>query len=640
MGRRRFFSKTIFQLRFKTCRKLRVFLVPPQVLCNLALNLAKRTGKPARDRPQMSHLVTALRETHLHSMCVMEELGRSASETPGTRLTSGTLKSRHGASRSPESRRARREPRRTATHALLLNPKNPLRCNGIHRGTMSTSERFERLLDKFAPALLGLLMVYAFARSVAAGTGKIYWLDELLTQLVTAQGSVSKIMSALRAPIDGQPPLFYLIENLASRLIANQDIALRLPASFGLVCTILFVYIFLRRESSRLIALLSTAFLLATAAWLYAEEARPYSMVVGCISLALVCYQRAPSPKWTVLLGASLALAQSLHYLAVLSFVPFGLAELAESLRAKKVRWGVWSALVVGALPLLLFWNLLALNKAYYGAYHAALGYNFARAVHAYGELLVTDGAVGMGIAVAAAVGLAISWRNPPREPDQPQLSGRQNEQILIAGLLGLPFIAYVFVLVTHAPMAARYFLPGVLGFPLSVGFTLARIPKQAALFFAAYLLATVGVTEMHFWRYIAAGRSDLANQGAATAKFIASVGHPQLPVVVPSGDILWVVRYAFPDSPGRFVYLTKDQDGPNDTTDKSLTNAQRYAPIQVQRASDFIAANPIFLIYDGSGSPSQWLTLQVLREGCSVELLAADGNRAVYIVQKPQAAN
>ena len=506
---------------------------------------------------------------------------------------------------------------------------------------MPTWAKFEKLLDKFAPALLGFLMVYAFARSVAAGTAKGYWLDELLTQLVTSQGSISKIMSALRAPIDGQPPLFYIIEDLASRLIANQDIALRLPAALGLVCTLLCVYIFLERQSGRLIALLSTAFLMTTAAWLYAEEARPYSMVVGCISLALVCYQRAPSPKWMVLLGASLALAQSLHYLAVLSFVPFGLAELAESLRIKRVRWGVWAALAVGVLPLLLFWNLLALNKAYYGTYHAALGYNFARAVHAYGDLLATDGPAGMGIAVTAAIGIAIARRNPLGEPDHSEPSGRENERILIAGLLGLPFIAYVFVLATHAPMASRYFLPGVLGFPLSAGFTLARIPKQAVLFFAAYLLTTVGVTEMHFWRYIAAGRTDLANQGATTAKFLASAGYPQLPVVIPSGDILWVVRYAFPNSPERFVYLTKDQDGPNDTTDKSLTNAQRYVPIQVRRASDFIAANSKFMIFVGAGNtPAQWLTLQVLQQGYSIQLLAADGTRAAYLVQKPQPAN
>jgi hypothetical protein len=44
------------------------------------------------------------------------------------------------------------------------------------------------------------------------------------------------------------------------------------------------------------------------------------------------------------------------------------------------------------------------------------------------------------------------------------------------------------------------------------------------------------------------------------------------------------VMRYAFSNLSGRFAYLTKDQAGLGDTTDKSLTNAQRCVAIQVRR--------------------------------------------------------
>ena len=503
-------------------------------------------------------------------------------------------------------------------------------------------ERCERFVDKFAFPLLSLLSIYVFARSVAAGTGKIYWYDELLTELVVAQGSLSKMMAALRAPLDGQPPLFYLIERLASKLAGNEEIALRSPSAMAMAFTTVCVYVFLRRTGDRLVALLGAMFLMTTVVFsAYAAEARPYGLLVGCIAFALVCYQRVPSLKWNLLLGASLALAQSFYYMAVLSFVPFAFAELYENLQVKRMRWGVWAAFAAGALPLAFSWKLLALNKAYYGANHVALGFNFAKAVHSYGDLLDADGAIGIGMATLAAAGLAMVWTSLARESDDEAAQRQKNELVLIAGFLGLPIIAYVFAQAAHAPMAPRYFLPSVLGVLLSFAVAAARMPQRAKLFFAVYVLATVGFTELHFWRSIAGEKRELSQRGPATAKILESAGYSQLPVVVPNGDVLWVVRYAFPDSPQRFVHLTKDQDGPGDTRDKGLALAQKYVPIQVSKAGRFISENPQFIIYtEGDSYPNQWVNLRMLQERWSVELLAADGLRAVYLARKTQSAD
>ena len=511
--------------------------------------------------------------------------------------------------------------------------------NSSKLGLMRIWEKIEKLSDTFAPALLGLLLTYAFVRGVAAGTGKAYWYDEMLTHLVIAQGSMSKIMSALRALVDGQPPLFYVIETVSTRLVANRDIALRLPAAFGVVCAMFCVYIFLQRQAGRLIALLSAAFLMTTVAFTaYAAEARPYGLLVACIAFALVCYQRSASPKWVVLLAASLMLAESLHYMAVLSMLPFVLAELFESVQLKRIRWGIWAAFASGAVPLLLFWHLLAMIKAYYGAHAVTLGFSIAFAVHSYGDLLVADGPIGFGIAMTAAIGIAITWRSPTRIGAEPARAAGGNERVLAAGLLALPLIAYVLVLATHGKMAVRYFLPCVLGISLSFGIALARMPKEATLVFAAYLFSTAGLTELHFWRFIGAERRDLAAKPAATLKLVDSVGYPQLPIVIPNGDVLWLAHYAFPQPPKRLVYLTQDEDGPGDTRDKGLAIAQRYVPITVLRAADFIASNPKFIIYvEGGNSQDTWITQRLLRDRWSVELLATDGFRAIYLLQSPK---
>ena len=57
-----------------------------------------------------------------------------------------------------------------------------------------------------------------------------------------------------------------------------------------------------------MVALLSSMFLLISAVFqYYAQEARPYSIVLACITFALLCYQRSHSPIWVVLMALSLA---------------------------------------------------------------------------------------------------------------------------------------------------------------------------------------------------------------------------------------------------------------------------------------------------------------------------------------------
>src|SRR5262249_16161685 len=282
------------------------------------------------------------------------------------------------------------------------------------------------------------------------------------------------------------------------------------------------------------------------------------------------------------------------------------------------------------------------LNRAYYGAHHVALGFKFSTVPQVYGDLLSAVSPLATGIAMTAAIMMAVVWRKAPVAAAAAK-GAEENparERVLIAGLLGLPFIAFFFALVTHAPMASRYILPGVLGVSLGFGYALARMPKQASLIFAVAICSVVGVAELHFWRFVGSERRDLARNSATTVKILEDAGHPALPIVVPNGYILWVAHYAFPLAPQRLVYLTKDPGGAVDTPDKSLAVAQRYVPVQVHVVSEFISENSRFLIFiEGDYSPDQWVTLRVLREGWQVSLVAADGFRAVYLAQKPAAA-
>lgn len=122
----------------------------------------------------------------------------------------------------------------------------------------------------------------------------------------------------------------------------------------------------------------------------YATEARSYSVEVACIAFAMVCYQqigeqndaggivlagvdnqtarlvsmRSASGRRalqrlgsTSLFAGSVVLAEAFHYYAVFAMVLFGVAELARSVIARRVRWAAWTAPACGTLPMMIGWQ-------------------------------------------------------------------------------------------------------------------------------------------------------------------------------------------------------------------------------------------------------------------------------------------
>lgn len=507
----------------------------------------------------------------------------------------------------------------------------------------SGTTRLQAAAKKLVYGLMGLLLAYVIARSVFAALGKSLWYDELLTLIVSSQGNWSAILRALRLPLDGQPPLFYLIEHFASGVSRNQEIALRLPSILAFPCTLTCVFVYAKKNCGEIIAFLCALFLLTTSVFqLYSVEARPYSLVVACIAFALVCYQRAPSPVWTVLLAAGLALAQSLHYLAVLALVPFGLAEAIHFWGSRKFRWPIWAALVVGALPILLFWKLLAINKAYYGA-HFWARFQFSQIPSAYGQIFMANSEYGAGIAAFALAGVlgTVLWERRPETTGTEEKDNPLSEATLLFAFVALPFLGYIFSLVLHSGMTPRYVLSTAIGASIALGYMLSRARLGAAALFAIFVFSTVGVHELHFWRASRRQISDVRSNGASAGKLIEDAGHKDLPVVVPSGlTLMWLAHYASPPPTDRLFYPVQDP-APNDdtwadTVDKGMVLLPEYLPLRVSSYSAITAANRVFLLYvEDVDTPRDWLARRLSREGWSMETVALDESRRIYLVSR-----
>ena len=127
---------------------------------------------------------------------------------------------------------------------------------------------------------------------------------------------------------------------------------------------VLCVFIFVRKQSGAVCALLCSALILMSTFYdPYAVEARGYALMSACVAIALVCYQRADALRWVLLMGLSLAAAGAFQFYAVFALFPFAIAKGAFFWQTRRLRLGVWAALACGMLPVIAFWPLLSLLK-------------------------------------------------------------------------------------------------------------------------------------------------------------------------------------------------------------------------------------------------------------------------------------
>ncbi len=489
--------------------------------------------------------------------------------------------------------------------------------------------------------LMAALVIYVIVRGLAAAATKPLWMDELFTMTVSSQPSLRALWAVLARAMDGQPPGFYAVERVVSAFIHNQEIALRLPAILAFPCTLVCVFVFVKKRSGEWIAFLCAFLLLSTILFQrYAVEARPYSMLMACIAFALVCYQRLPSLFWTVMLGISLVLAQALHYYAVFAIVPFGLAEAVVLLRTRQFRWGVWLALACGVIPLVFFWPLLANFKAYYGAhYYGYASYVATSLPSSYGAYFLTDSAFGAAVFVLAVAGVIGSYLllRPGTPSEGRSRDADVVEGILLLALVGLPIITFCLVKIAHGGMRDAYALSAVIGIAIALGCALSIARPLVIALFALFIFSSVGVREFIFWR--ATHSLQLASPTESVEKYVNERGYPDLPVVVYGGfEYVSLAHYASPAFSKRLFCLIDEQKELEyqhaDTFNKQVVVLRDYMPLQVRDFTEFTAAHPVFLLYgEEPGYGFSWLPMHLNRVASSVRTLAVGPTQRLYLV-------
>lgn len=493
--------------------------------------------------------------------------------------------------------------------------------------------------EKLAIGGLTLLIAYAAIRSVVAAAAKPLWYDEICTRIVALQPNVRAIADALNRGADGQAFSFYLIERVAASLVPYERIAFRAPSILAFCCTVLCLFFLVRRRSGGICALLCAAVPFVTVLFItYAVEARAYSLLVTFIALALLCYQRAPKPRWLILMAICLAAAEAMHYYAIFAFVPFAIAEAFVLLAARRIRIGVWLALLCGFIPLALSWKMLQALKQLYGA-HFWSPPTVAAAIQMYSSLFRFNGVLGFAVAVALMAGILsmVGWEEIGQARIQAGSISNIQDCAAAFAFLALPIIEFVAVKIMHGGFVARYTIPTLLGASLGLGLLLPRLGVRVQFLVAVFLACALFVQEGAFW----AGSARLSEESPPIEDAIAALGtaarSSDLTVVISDGVEYLDLAYNAPAALSKRTAFLVDPvaaikySGTN-MADVNLPVLQTIYPLQVYDFTAFATEHRRFLLVSDGGRFDWWPT-RLDDDGYSVQLLSIDHGHKIYLV-------
>jgi hypothetical protein len=497
-------------------------------------------------------------------------------------------------------------------------------------------------------AILLFVLLAAGFHSTVRDIVRPFWYDEIIAVIICRLPSGSAIWTALDHAVDTSPPSFYLLARAARQIIPEDHLGYRLPSTLGLLFAIAGVYLFLSRRLDSLSALAGATFLLCTPlATYYASEARPYALMIGCVTGAIVAWQRidiARSYSWA--LAAALAAATSLHYYAILVWPAFVVAETSIWLFQRRLRFGPWAALFAGTLPFLFSAPLLL-------KLHQHLGKNYfaqpvlTKALSIYVELFNFGDYYGITFAIGIAV--AFAYAHVIRRQRgagtgmlcEPKIAGTSlpvQEHLLILMLLCLPVAGVIVAKVGQGGMTSRYVMPAIVGGALAFGYLISMTHHTARLLLLALMLLNYGFSSFREIGQMVKGRllEERLSAAGALKDVIAKCPIPDVPVVVSSGIQYLPMAYYTPNELRGRLYAVTDPPAAvkytgSDTVELNLLGLRPYFPLQVEDFRDFASKHREFLLV--SGGAYDWWPARLSDEGNMLTLLSTNARMGVYKV-------
>jgi hypothetical protein len=496
--------------------------------------------------------------------------------------------------------------------------------------------------------LLVLTLCYA-AGAMLHARGKPLWYDEIFTVIAASAPDAAGTWK-LAQRVDASPPLTHLLTHFAMRWFGAGEVAARLPAIAGFWVFCLCLFWFVRRRLGIFYGLAALLLPIATGAYDYSYEARAYGPELAFCGLMLVSWQAATSCGWAqkrlrhaaacAMLALSLTGALMCHYYAVLLFVPLAGAEAYRSWQARRIRWGLWAAMAVGAAPLV--WRMATIRAVVGGFSQVSWSPPHPIDVLEFWE----DGLQPtLSVLVLALAAMALwAWKSPgsaaPPPPPTEQPSFVPAHEIL-AGILFLTIPACAVaagILVTHL-YSARYALAGLTGVVLLLPAVAARLSGGRSL--PAYLMLVFALL-----RPIMALTSVPPPPDALGGEFVlihALEGAPdQGPVVVADGQTFVQIWYYLPTRlKSKIVFLVDREAAVKYATfntaaiDAALSDVRRFCGLPVLDYRDFVTPGKQFRVLQNPLKPG-WLLEKIAADGGTEAIDDYTKLRQLYRVRMP----
>jgi hypothetical protein len=469
----------------------------------------------------------------------------------------------------------------------------------------------------------------------------MFWFDELLTFYLAALPNFSTLWRALMAHAEAGSPVFDVVTKLSGHMFGWTTVGLRVPAMVGYLTMMLCVYFIVRRYAGPLYAAIGALSGFLTLAPFYSVEARPYGLLLGLSSLAVVCWQQASKQfRWLAIFGLflSLAAAISLQYYAVLSIASIGLGELVHARRSRRIDWPVWGALVFAATPLFLFLPLIRANTilAHGGDAPATLSSSAYKAELFY---LPSNGALWAAFVLVAGICILVFGR---REAEQPATFEVPPVHELVAWAVLLLALVEVFIagrLVTGV-FRSRYGIVTIIGFSILLPLCLRRLfrgSRAAALAELLVLILCLGA-----WLVKPKGpQRSIERLNASLTPWTRTSKMSPLPIVVDDPIIYLPLAYGAAKGLRDVIVYTPDGHEASQykrlsTADYSLGGLRGVTALNMPSFSDFTSSHERFLVL-WDNSPSDWFVPKLLSMGAELRVCAVFDANLLLLVDLPE---
>jgi hypothetical protein len=516
--------------------------------------------------------------------------------------------------------------------------------------TEATISPLERLGVRLEGALVRKPWAFALAMSVIflvcasiKAHRATFWFDEVLTFYISSLPRLSDIWRSLMAHADASPPGLHVVTKLSAHILGWNRVGLRLPAMLGYLAMMLCVYFIVRRYAGSLYAMIAALAGFLTYAPFYATDARPYGMVLGLSSIALLCWQNSSGRfRWYAVPGLflSLAVAVSLHYYAVLTFAAIGFGEIVRNGREHRIDWPVWGALTFAVTPLCFFLPLIRSNVvlSHGGNVTASLSSSIDNTVLFY---LPNDGIVFAAFVVVTGIcvflfGMKQSTLSATYEV--PPIHVLATWVVLLL----MPLEAFILGRLVTGVYQARYAIVTVIGFSILLPLWMRRLfrgSRSGALITLLFLVLCFA----GWYKYSYLTERYVNGFTTILPPWLRASNPDRLPIVIADPIVFLPLAHSAPeDLRDLLVYTPEGREavsyGERSAGDYCLAGLRGDTPLNLPRFSEFTSSHKKFLLLcrEAHLEETDWIAPKLRDSGARFRFYSALGPNALVLVDFP----